>query len=316
MIILPPPAETTERETVFLKMMMESDEMNGKQAIRMLAAMLLTGVLTVPAGAAAVREERAPAESIRQNEESRCRHGRPCASRGMSWYCPKPTEGVRRLDSGMAFVENYPLVWRDETADEQNRVLYLTFDAGYENGNVEKILNILKEKSVPGAFFVLEHFISANPGLVERMAAEGHLVCNHTASHRDMSAVTDREEFAAELSRLEQVCRESTGVEMARFYRPPEGKFSEANLAHAGELGYCTVLWSMAYADWDNDRQPSPEAAKEKLLAGTMNGDILLLHPTSATNAAILGDLIDAWTARGYRFGSLADLLQNAEEHS
>ena len=146
--------------------------------------------------------------------------------------------------------------------------------------------------------------------LIQRMADEGHLICNHTASHHDMSAVNNKEDFAAELEALEKVCKDIANVDVAKYYRPPEGRFSEQNLIWANELGYKTVLWSYGYMDWDNNAQPSTKASYEKVLSGTHNGEVLLLHPTSATNAAILGDLIDTWKNDGFRFGTLDELCK------
>ena len=140
------------------------------------------------------------------------------------------------------------------------------------------------------------------------MADEGHLVCNHTASHRDMTKITNIEEFASELKKLEDIYYEYTGRELAKYYRPPEGKFSEQNLEFASQLGYKTVFWSFAYADWDNNRQPSLEKAKKLILDNIHNGAILLLHPTSATNANILSDIIDDLLAQGYEFGTIDEL--------
>jgi len=226
-----------------------------------------------------------------------------------SWYCPHRKDGQQpAIPSEMSFIEDHGGFFLDRNAKEEDKVIYLTFDAGYENGNVEKILDVLKEENVPGAFFILDNLITSNTALVKRMAEEGHLVCNHTAKHRDMSAVNSKEEFAAELAKLEAIYKEYTGYDMAKFYRPPEGKFSETNMIHADELGYKTVFWSFAYADWDNNKQMSHEKALDKVISGTHNGEILLLHPTSATNAAILPELIRTWKSMGYRFGSLNDL--------
>ena len=231
-----------------------------------------------------------------------------------SWYCKHTKDHTQPpLDSMFGFIKDTDTYFidshhKDYGADD--KVLYLTFDVGYENGNVAKILDILKEKEVPGAFFVLEHVVKDNTDLVKRMADEGHLICNHTAKHRDMSAVTDKDAFAAELAALEDLSREVAGVEIAKYYRPPEGRFSEQNLKWAKALGYKTVLWSYGYMDWDNNAQPDTEAAYEKLLSGTHNGEVLLLHPTSATNAAILSDLIDAWKKEGFRFGTLDELTK------
>ncbi len=226
------------------------------------------------------------------------------ADASYSWYFKRTDDGSRPpIPPEMAFVAEHGGVFLGE--DEP--VIYLTFDAGYENGNVEKILDVLRDENVPAAFFVLENLVTRNTDLVRRMAEEGHLVCNHTARHGDMSAAS-KEEFTAELERMAQVYRETIGSEMAKFYRPPEGRFSRENLAWAEEMGYRTVFWSCAYADWDNGRQMEPDAAKEKLLAGTHPGEVLLLHPTSSTNAAILSDLIRAWRDMGYRFGTLDEL--------
>lgn len=189
----------------------------------------------------------------------------------------------------------------------EEKVLYLTFDAGYENGNVEKIMDVLSEEGVPAAFFVLKRIILNNPELVKRMEAEGHLVCNHTMSHPDTTTLS-REAFEKEVNGLADLYRNCTGNEIAPYYRPPEGRYNEKTLQYAKELGYKTVFWSMAYADWDNDKQPDPEKAKEKLLSRTHNGAVILLHPTSATNAEIMRDLIREWKALGYRFGTLDEL--------
>jgi len=226
-----------------------------------------------------------------------------------SWYCRRTADHtLPPLDGQLDFIRSHHAFYADEGADESDKVLYLTFDAGYENGNIANILDTLKEKEVPAAFFVLSHLAEKESGLVTRMQEEGHLVCNHTASHRDMSSVTDRETFLAELRALEEAVKEGTGGETAKFYRPPEGRFSERNLTWAEEAGYTTVFWSFAYADWDNDKQPDPMAAKEKILANLHNGSILLLHPTSATNAAILPELIDEAREAGYRFGRIDEI--------
>ncbi|MBO5305323.1 MAG: polysaccharide deacetylase family protein, partial [Clostridia bacterium] len=179
---------------------------------------------------------------------------------------------------------------------------------GYENGNIEKILDVMKEEGVTGAFFILKNLILKNPDLVCRMASDGHLVCNHTATHKDMTKCSSIEEFKEELASLEKIYAEATGKTLASYYRPPEGKFDEASMKYAKELGYKTVFWSFAYADWDNDRQMSPQTAKQKILSNVHNGEVMLLHPTSATNAAILKDVIRELKNQGYRFGTLDEL--------
>ena len=193
--------------------------------------------------------------------------------------------------------------------DVGEKVLYLTFDAGYENGCTAKILDTLKEKQVPAAFFLVGNYIQRSPDLVRRMVAEGHTVGNHTMHHYDMSRLSDKAAFSKELTDLEALYKETVGQELPKYYRPPQGIYSEENLKMAQELGYQTVFWSLAYVDWNNDAQPTKETAFAKLLPRTHNGAVVLLHSTSKTNAEILGELIDKWKAMGYRFGTLEELF-------
>ena len=232
----------------------------------------------------------------------------------LGWYCKRNKEHKQpTLDPKMAVIEKYDAYYVDKRHgdDSGEKVLYLTFDAGYENGNVEKILDVLKAENVPAAFFILDNLIIKNTELVKRMAEEGHTVCNHTMKHRDMTRVTDIEEFRSELEGLATLYEEKIGIPMAKFYRPPEGKFTEQNLKFATDLGYTTVFWSFAYADWDNKKQMAETEAIKKVLDNTHNGAILLFHPTSETNAKILGHLIAEWRSQGYRFGTLDELKKS-----
>lgn len=228
-----------------------------------------------------------------------------------NWYCCRTKNGeAPRLAPEFSLIREHQCVFYNDRTADGDRVIYLTFDAGYINENVISILDTLEAHQAQGAFFILDHVIEASPDVVRRMAESGHLVCNHTMRHHDMSKVTDCDAFAKELAGLAERYRNCTGQEMPMFYRPPEGKFSPLNLSFADSLGYTTVFWSFAYADWDNDRQPDCDAALQKILKGTHNGEILLLHPTSATNAAILDRLLTAWEEQGYRFGSLNELVR------
>ena len=193
--------------------------------------------------------------------------------------------------------------------DPSQKVLYLTFDAGYENGSTEKILDILKEQQVSAAFFLVGNYIEKNADLVRRMEADGHIVGNHTMHHKDMSKLTDEAAFAKELQDLEALYQETVGKPMPKYYRPPQGIYSQDNLRLAQKLGYRTVFWSLAYVDWNNDSQPTREQAFKKLLPRTHPGAVILLHSTSKTNAEILGELIEKWKAEGYRFGTLEELF-------
>jgi len=229
----------------------------------------------------------------------------------ISWYFKKNNEHKQpKLDKDLEFINDYSCYYLDPRHgdNDDEKVIYLTFDAGYENGNIERILDVLKEKEVQGAFFVLGHLIEKNTDLVKRMVNDGHLVCNHTMSHKNMAKITNEKEFKEEIVKLEKLYTEKIGGEMPKFYRPPEGRFSKENLDILESMGYKTILWSFAYADWDNNNQLSPEIATKKLINGTHNGEILLLHPTSSTNADILSKLIDVWKDMGYKFGSLNEL--------
>lgn len=230
----------------------------------------------------------------------------------MGWYCTRRSDHTQPIaPTDIAWVEDYGGVYLDHAHGDgcDEKVAYLTFDAGYENGNVARILDTLRDRDVPGAFFILGNLVERNPDLVRRMVDEGHTVANHTFHHPDMTRCTSREAFAAELTALEEAYQTLIGRPMAKFYRPPEGRFDRQTMEWAQAEGYTTVFWSFAYADWDNNRQPDPAAAKEKIFANLHNGAVILLHPTSATNAAILGDVIDTMRAEGWRFGRLDELV-------
>ena len=188
-------------------------------------------------------------------------------------------------------------------------MLYLTFDAGYEAGYTEQILDVLKQHNVRAAFFVVGNYLETSPELVKRMAEDGHIVGNHTWHHYDMSQIADLQTFTQELQSVSDRYREITGEELPHYYRPPQGIYSEENLKMAKQLGYKTVFWSLAYVDWYRDDQPTPEQAYAKLLPRIHPGAIVLLHSTSATNAEILDELLGKWEDMGYRFGTLDELF-------
>lgn len=221
------------------------------------------------------------------------------------WYLKYNSEGNQpdTPDNG-SFTKPYGAISLDKSG---KKTIYLTFDAGYENGNIKKILDILKAHDVCGAFFVLPNLIKTNPELLQRMNDEGHLICNHTRSHKNMAKIHDIELFKKELADNEQILKDEVGLQMAKFYRPPEGTFSEENLKFARQLGYKTVFWSLAYADWDNDNQVSPDKALALLKSRMHPGCVLLLHPTSKTNADILDPLISSLKNEDYVFKSLEE---------
>ena len=192
--------------------------------------------------------------------------------------------------------------------DTSQKVIYLTFDCGYENGYTEQILDALKKHRAPAAFFVVGNMIETAPDIIRRMAEEGHIVGNHTFHHPDMSKISDQAAFQKELDDLAALYKETTGQDLPNYYRPPQGKYNEENLRQAKALGYKTVFWSLAYVDWYVDNQPSAEQAYAKLLPRIHDGAVVLLHSTSRTNAEILDDLLTKWEEMGYTFASLDEL--------
>ena len=228
---------------------------------------------------------------------------------GEGWYLVKRKNDCPGFPGCTNELDRLGCYYLDKSAYESDeKVLYLTFDAGYENGNVEKILDIMKEEDVRGAFFILSNIISKNPELIKRMHDEGHTVCNHTKNHKNLTKLTD-DEIESNLKSLEDQCEKITGVKMTRYFRFPEGMYSLDAVKAVENLGYKTFFWSIAYADWDNARQPSRESAMKSLLDQTHPGGVILLHPTSETNSQILGDMIREWRRLGYRFGTLDELV-------
>lgn len=226
------------------------------------------------------------------------------------WYCKRNSEHKQPLcDSNLSFIENFGGIYLDKRYGDNSseKVIYLTFDVGYENGNVEKVLNAMAEEGVKGSFFILGNVIDRAPDLVKRIAAEGHSVCNHTVNHKNLTDASI-DTFNSELTELEKKYRELTGREMSKFFRPPEGTFNEEMLKRAQALGYRTVFWSFAYADWDNKIQMNEKAALDKIFTNLHNGEIMLLHPTGETNAKIMKRLITELKAQGYRFATLDEL--------
>ena len=223
-----------------------------------------------------------------------------------NWGLSFQTEGEAPVgNASVADLAQYDAYYLGDTS---KKVIYLTFDCGYENGYTEKILDALKKHQAPAAFFVVGNMIETAPDIICRMVEEGHIVGNHTYHHPDMSAISEQAAFQKELDDLAALFQETTGQELPKFYRPPQGKYSEENLKQAQALGYKTILWSLAYVDWYVDDQPTAEQAYAKLLPRIHDGAIVLLHSTSKTNADILDDLLTKWEDMGYTFASLYDL--------
>ena len=165
-----------------------------------------------------------------------------------NWGLSFPAEGEAPVGNATAAdLEQYGAYYLGDTS---KKVIYLTFDCGYENGYTNQILDTLQKHQAPAAFFVVGHMIESAPEIVRRMVEEGHTLGNPTYSHPDLSAIADEASFREELEQNEALYRQVTGQEMAKLYRPPQGKFCESNLRMAQQLGYRTVFWSLAYVDW------------------------------------------------------------------
>ncbi len=187
--------------------------------------------------------------------------------------------------------------------NKDKKIIYLTFDNGYEAGYTEDILNTLKQNDVTATFFVTEHYVNTAGDLVQKMIDNQNIVGNHTSKHKSMPEL-DEETLKSEVNKLHELVKEKFNYEM-KYLRPPKGEYSEKSLALTSSLGYQTVMWSFAYADWDEKNQPSLESAKKKIYDNLHNGEVMLLHATSKTNRDILDEVIKEIKSRGYEIKSI-----------
>ena len=187
--------------------------------------------------------------------------------------------------------------------NKEEKIVYLTFDEGYEAGYTPKLLDILKQNNVKAAFFITAHYLNTQSELVQRMIDEGHIVGNHTVNHKSMPDLTD-EQIKSEVMNLHTTIYEKYGYEM-KYIRPPKGEYSERTLAVTKELGYTNVMWTFGYLDYDENVQKGTEYAKKIVLDNLHNGEIMLLHGNSKDNANALDSIIKEAKAEGYEFKSL-----------
>ena len=228
------------------------------------------------------------------------------AAQSTGWGLSFQEEGKR--PAGNASIDDLKQYNAYYASDTDQKIIYLTFDAGYENGNTPAILDALKKHQAPAVFFVVGNFIKDNPDLIRRILADDHIIGTHTMTHPDLPQISSMDAFQKELQDVEELYTSLTGEAMTKFYRPPRGIYNTENLSMAKELGYSTFFWSLAYVDWIQDQQPSREEAFQKLLTRIHPGAIVLLHNTSSTNAEILDELLTKWEEMGYEFHSLKEL--------
>lgn len=228
-------------------------------------------------------------------------------SASANWGLSFQEEGKAPVgNASPSYLKDFDAYYVEETEEKK---IYLTFDCGFENGNTPAILDALKKHNAKAAFFIVGNYMETSPDMVKRMVAEGHTVGNHTYHHPDMSKIGDKEAFSKELSDLEALYEQTVGQPMTKYYRPPQGIYSESNLKMAQELGYKTFFWSLAYVDWYQDKQPTHEEAFAKLIPRIHPGAIVLLHNTSKTNGEILDELLTKWEELGYSFHPLSELM-------
>lgn len=253
-------------------------------------------ILTITAIPIAIHYTTNAAESVQANTAA-----------NSNWGLGFPKDGGTPTGNASSdFLKQYNSFYLGDTSKKE---VYMTFDAGFENGYTPAILDALKKHNVKATFFVVGNYIETSPDLINRMVEEGHIVGNHTYHHPDMSKISEMEAFKKEIQELEDLYKQTTGQEMQKFYRPPQGKYSESNLKQANELGYKTVFWSLAYVDWYVDKQPSHDEAMQKLLSRVHPGAVILLHSTSKTNAEILDEFLTNLEEQGYTFGALNDII-------
>lgn len=246
-------------------------------------------------------------QSIDKHSSTRPNDCSNLSTKEYNWYFKHVGNGKPPLTQPESshFISKYDAHFLGDTS---KKVIYLTFDEGYESGYTEPILDVLKKHNVKAAFFVVKPYIDSNPDLIKRMVDEGHLVCNHSNHHPSMASLHERDKFNKELSDVEESFEKLTGKKMPKYFRPPMGKYSERSLSYTKEYGYKTIFWSFAYADWDPKKQPSHGFAKNKILDKTHNGAIILLHAVSKTNAEILDEVITDWKSSGYEIKPLSDI--------
>lgn len=223
-----------------------------------------------------------------------------------SWWFLRKMGHIPSKSGEQITIGDYNAIYRVKDGLEADKVIFLTFDCGYENGYTDAILDALAAVKAKALFFVTKDFIIQNPEYVKRMKTEGHLVGNHTVQHLSLPTLT-AEEVAQELLLVEAAMREQTGYELDRYFRPPFGDYSERTLKVAQDLGYRTVFWSIAYHDYDEDDQPGKDYVVEHFSTYHHNGAIPLIHNTSESNAQALPEVLELLIQEGYRFGTFAE---------
>ena len=241
-------------------------------------------------------------ENSKMQEEARLTNSQGLSNKKIGWGI-KRNDNHEQPDLGKTNKEILKKNNGIAMGNNNDKYIYLTFDEGYEAGHTTQILSTLKENNVKATFFITAHYLNTQPDLVKQMIEEGHIVGNHTVNHKSMPSLTE-EQINSEVMDLHKAVYEKFGYEM-KYIRPPMGEFSEKSITVTNSLGYKTVMWSFAYEDWNENKQPEESVAKKKIIDNVHNGEIMLLHGNSTTNTNILGDIIKEIRNMGYEFKSL-----------
>ena len=221
----------------------------------------------------------------------------------------QPVEMGAQIDELMA---RYDAIYK---GDPTQKVIYLTFDNGYENGFTESILNTLKAENVPATFFLTGHYLKSATPLVERMIAEGHIIGNHSYNHPNMAKLSDAE-ILKEWVQFDEKLKELTNLNGTSYVRPPEGIYNERVLKVGIENNYRHIFWSIAFKDWDRNSTLPASYAYDALMKQLHPGAIILMHTVARHNAEALPQFIKDAKEKGYTFASLDDLVMTYElEH-
>lgn len=227
------------------------------------------------------------------------------------WGFKRATDGIPP-SAGAALdqlLEKHGAIYKGKPDD---KIVYLTFDNGYEAGYTESILDTLKKQEAPATFFLTGHYLKSATPLVKRMIKDGHGIGNHSFGHPNLANLSDQK-LTEEWTKFDDLLRELTGIKRTVYTRPPEGIFSEKVLAKGNELGYRHIFWSIAFIDWHKDKPRGRDYAYNELMKQLHPGAVILMHTVSPDNAEALPSFIQDAKKAGYSFRSLDDLVLEYE---
>jgi len=181
----------------------------------------------------------------------------------------------------------------------------LTFDDGPHASNTPRLLNILRSRNVKATFYVIGKNVDLYPGIVRRTVDEGHEIGNHTYNHPKLSSMS-MSAVNQELKRTKDSIVQACGI-APKTMRPPYGALLQNQRQSIYEsFGYPTIMWSVDPMDW---RRPGVSVVTSRILSGTTQGGIILLHDLHASSVDAVPGVIDGLLRKGYRFVTVSQLL-------